>query len=57
MPTKLEIACPRCGRPVRLTTEIAPLGSKPGHRIYHCLDCGRLTILDVVRPLDADTTG
>jgi hypothetical protein len=38
MPTTLEIRCPRCGRHVRLSAEIAPLGSEPGHRIYHCLD-------------------
>jgi DNA-directed RNA polymerase subunit RPC12/RpoP len=57
MSTTLEIQCPRCDRRVRLTAEIAPLGSEPGHRVYHCVDCGKMTIQDVARSVEPDTPG
>jgi hypothetical protein len=55
MLTTLEIQCPRCGRRVRMSAEIAPLGSEPGHRIFHCAGCGKMTIQDVVRTAEPGT--
>jgi hypothetical protein len=36
-------ACEYCAGPTTLITELAPLGSHPGHRIYFCESCKRHT--------------
>jgi hypothetical protein len=35
--------CEHCAGATSLTTELAPLGSDPGHRVYYCSHCKRYT--------------
>jgi len=37
------IACQSCAGPTTFITEIAPLGSAPGHRVHFCESCRRYT--------------
>jgi len=40
----LEVApCQSCAGPTIFTTELAPLGSDPGHRVFFCESCKRYT--------------
>jgi hypothetical protein len=34
-----SISCEKCAGPTAFTTEIAPLGSEPGHRMFFCAAC------------------
>src|SRR5438045_1512271 len=38
-----SVACDNCAAPTALASEIQPLGSEPGHRIFLCGSCGRHT--------------
>jgi hypothetical protein len=35
--------CDHCAGPTKFAAEIQPIGSDPGHRIYYCEACKRLT--------------
>ena len=35
------VRCERCSGEARLTSHVAPLGRKPGYRIYCCEKCSR----------------
>ena len=37
------VPCQSCAGPTTFTTELAPLGSEPGHRVYYCEACRRYT--------------
>jgi hypothetical protein len=37
------VACQSCAGPTTFTTEMQPLGSEPGHRVYFCETCKRYT--------------
>jgi hypothetical protein len=43
MPTSNAVPCEHCGAQAAFSTEISPLGSEPGHRVYQCPDCKRHT--------------
>jgi hypothetical protein len=40
------VPCKSCGTPTTFATEIAPLGTEPGHRVYQCPACKRFTSID-----------
>jgi hypothetical protein len=35
--------CDHCAGPTIFTTELAPLGGEPGHRVFFCEPCRRYT--------------
>jgi DNA-directed RNA polymerase subunit RPC12/RpoP len=37
------IRCERCAGPTTFVTELSPLGSDPGHRVYYCAACKQHT--------------
>jgi hypothetical protein len=37
------VPCQTCAGPTTFITELAPLGSEPGHRVYFCESCKRYT--------------
>jgi hypothetical protein len=38
-----NVPCDYCGSPTKFATELQPLGSEPGHRVYLCEACKRYT--------------
>jgi hypothetical protein len=36
-------ACEFCAGPTTFSTEMAPLGNEPGHRVFFCESCKRFT--------------
>ena len=38
-----NVPCDYCGSPTKFATELQPLGSEPGHRVYFCEACKRYT--------------
>lgn len=43
MPITEFVPCEHCGTQAVFSTELSPLGSEPGHRIYQCPGCKRHT--------------